>query len=70
MNLEPRPYYSRKDLRQALDVSVSSIKRYEGSGELKATHVGPRIIRYHAADVEAFLAKWKRKDGSPDPDKS
>jgi len=70
MNLEPRPYYSRKDLRQAFDVSVSSIKRYEGSGELKATHVGPRIVRYRAADVEAFVARWKRKDNPPDSEKS
>ncbi len=62
MNLEPCRYYSRDDLRQALDVSVSSIKRYEASGALKPTRVGPRIIRYHAADIAAFLAYRKNHD--------
>jgi hypothetical protein len=69
MNIEPRQYYSRKDLRKDFNISVSSIKRYERCGDLIATPVGPRIIRYSAADVEAFLAKWKKKD-LPDADKS
>ena len=69
MNLEPRQYYSRKDLRKDFNISVSSIKRYERRGDLITTPVGPRIIRYSAADVEAFLAKWKKKD-LPDADES
>lgn len=64
MNPHPQSYFTRRDLCAALSVSLSTIKRCEVAGELKATRVGPRIVRYRAQDVDAFLGR--RKSGPPD----
>ncbi len=45
--------FSRKRLCSRWDCSNSSLKRYEGRG-LKVTRIGPRMVRYRLADVEAF----------------
>lgn len=68
MNPNPKPYYTRKDLCATLQVSMSSLKRCESSGDLKPTRVSPRIVRYRDVDVEAFLARRKRQN-PPDSDK-
>ncbi len=60
-------YYTRQDLRNWLQVSESTIKRYEKTGALQATHVGPRIVRYRITDVEEFL-KQRLRDNPPDED--
>lgn len=62
MNPHPRPYFTRKGLSAALLISESTIKRCEKAGVLKATHLGPRIIRYRTEDVEAFLARHKQQE--------
>lgn len=68
MNPHPNHYYTRKDLCATLQVSMSSLKRCESSGDLKPTRVSPRIVRYHARDVEDFLERRKRQDPR-NPDK-
>lgn len=56
--MKPHPhYYTRKDLSATLLISLSTLKRHEKTGALKATHVGPRIVRYRATDVEDFLKR-------------
>jgi predicted DNA-binding transcriptional regulator AlpA len=62
MNPNPQPYYTRKNLSAALLISESTIKRNEKTGALKATHLGPRLVRYRAEDVEAFLARRKQQE--------
>jgi predicted DNA-binding transcriptional regulator AlpA len=65
--MKPHPhYYTRRDLSATLLISQSTIKRHEKTGALKATHVGPRIVRYHETDVEEFLKR--RTDNPPDED--
>ena len=63
MNPNPK-YYTRKDLCATLQVSMSSLKRCESSGDLKPTRLSPRIVRYHARDVEEFLRR-RGKDEPP-----
>lgn len=74
MNPNPKPYYTRKDLCAALQVSMSSLKRCESSGDLKPTRLSPRIVRYSIVEVEAFLARRRKKQDPPkdppDNDKS
>lgn len=55
MKHEPPSYYTRKDLCECLRISKTSIIRYEVQGALRATKVGPHLVRYSHADVEAFL---------------
>jgi predicted DNA-binding transcriptional regulator AlpA len=66
MNPHPRHYYTRKSLSAALLISESTIKRCEKTGDLKATHLGPRIVRYNARDVEEFLRR-RGKNEPPNP---
>ena len=63
MNPHPRPYFTRKGLSATLLISESTIKRCEKAGVLKATHLGPRLVRYTHADVEDFL---RRREGPGD----
>lgn len=69
MNPHQKSYFTRQDLCEALLVSLSTIKRCEATGELKATRLGPRIVRYHAADVQQFLKRWGSGE-PPNPDQS
>ena len=51
--------YTREDLHRQIKISVSSIKRFEALGLLKATRVGSRLVRYRHSDVEVFLERGK-----------
>ncbi len=60
MNPNPQSFYTRQALCAELLVSLSTLKRYEASGELRPTRVGPRLVRYCAHDVATFLGRRKR----------
>jgi excisionase family DNA binding protein len=37
------------------DVSYRTIRRWVADGRLNAVRVGPRLLKVHAADLDAFL---------------
>lgn len=39
-------------------LSYKTIRRYIGSGRLKAVRVGPRLIKVDAADVDALVRPY------------
>ena len=53
-------------LCETLNISISSIKRYEKK-YLTRSEVGPRLIRYAAEDVAAFLARKNKADAKSTP---
>ena len=53
----PAPIFlSREQLGTRWNCSDSTIKRREKDG-LKATHLGPRMVRYRLEEVEAFESR-------------
>lgn len=45
---------SRQEAAEYLHISLSTAKRYETRGILKAIRVGPRLVRYREEDVLAI----------------
>jgi len=45
---------SRRDAAEVLRVSTETLKRWSKTGYLKGVRCGPRLIRYHVADVLAI----------------
>lgn len=45
---------SRRDAAEVLKVSTETLKRWSKAGYLKGIRCGPRLIRYHLADVQAI----------------
>jgi predicted site-specific integrase-resolvase len=45
---------SRRVAAEVLKVSTETLKRWGKSGYLKGVRCGPRLIRYHLADVQAI----------------
>ena len=45
---------SRRDAAEVLKVSTETLKRWGKAGYLKGIRCGPRLIRYHLADVQAI----------------
>ena len=62
MSHKPLTYYTRQDLCEWLRISISAIKRYEALGAIHPTKIGPRLVRYSKADVEAFLRRQNGED--------
>jgi len=58
----PPQLLTRKMLRSQLNVSISSLKRYEQTGQLTRCEIGPRLIRYSPDDVAAFLARRNKAE--------
>jgi hypothetical protein len=63
----PLPYLTRQMLCKRLNISISSIKRYEKKYLLTRSEVGPRLIRYNPDDVAAFLARTNKADTKSTP---
>lgn len=54
--------YSPKELAQLLGVSVDTLAKWRTAGEGPPwTRVGPKVIRYNAKDVEAYLASREER---------
>ncbi|WP_429910799.1 helix-turn-helix domain-containing protein [Glycocaulis sp.] len=64
---QPRPasgaMLTKDQIAAELGCSRKQVERFIASGDLIATRFGPRMVRVHRRDLEAFIA-WKRKDRS------
>ena len=63
----PQQLLTRKMLRSLLNVSISSLKRYEQTGQLTRCEIGLRLIRYSPDDVAAFLARKNKSETKSTP---
>jgi len=47
---------SPREAADLLGVSIVSIRRYYTAGRLRATRIGPKLVKFRPEDLEAFAA--------------
>lgn len=52
------------DAARALAISRRSLDRLVASGQLRAVHLSPRVIRIEVDEVDRFLRDRRRRDGT------
>ena len=55
MTVAQRRWASKAKLAEHLDVEPETIERYREQGLITAYRLGPRLIRYDIAEVDAML---------------
>lgn len=57
MDSSIEPLWDRHEVAKALNVSVEALDDWRKTGAVKLPYVplGPRLIRYRRADVQAFI---------------
>jgi hypothetical protein len=53
----PRPLLSSIEAAAFLNVSVNTLRRYVADGLLTNRRVGPRLLKYDPAELEAFTRR-------------
>lgn len=56
---EPERFFDYPGLSKFMGVSKRTIRNWVDDGRLRATHLGPKSVRFDPADVRAFIAKAK-----------
>ena len=51
----PRTFITERQLREIYQLSQRTVHRYMNQGLLKAYRVGPKMLRFDAAEVERAL---------------
>ena len=54
------PYLNKAEVARRLGISRTTLERYIDEKGFPATYVGPRLVRFDWADVQAWVAKWNR----------
>ena len=52
-----RDLLTRKQVAELLEISITTLKRWEKKGLLRPVHIGPKLIRYRAVDVAALIKR-------------
>jgi predicted site-specific integrase-resolvase len=55
---------SRWQVAEKLGVSIDTVKRMEGRGQLVPIRFNSRMIRYRLSDVEAMMKKHEAEEGA------
>ena len=53
----PRALLSSIEAAAYLNVSVNTLRKYVAAGDITARRVGPRLLKYDPAELEAFARK-------------
>jgi excisionase family DNA binding protein len=58
-----KPLLTRREVAEVLGVSVQTVARMLGRGELETVRVGERFVRIPAESLEAYLASKPQEGG-------
>lgn len=57
-----RGLYTKDEVALILRIEPRTVDKWRLEGRLKGVHLGPKVIRYEATEVERFIAESKGAD--------